>query len=205
VLALLLASALRAIARGSPRLARVAPVLGLVVALALTVGAAARLAPYTPGGGSGGARPGWTSWSADPDQWLRPLITALEGSRVGGAYASYWVAYALTFDAHGRVTSADPGNDRYPPYLAAIARRRRQAWVFPRPSRLTALNAAVGVHPWLPARSLSLTDFVRYLRHHDVAYRCRNAGYFTVVYPARVVGASGPGHALDIGPPSISG
>ena len=185
VLALLVASALVAIARRSSRLARAAPVLGLAAALALTVGAAVRLAPYAPGGGSGGARAGWTSWQPDPDRWLRPLLTALERSHVRGAYAGYWVAYALTFDAHGQVTAADPGVDRYPPYLTAIARSQDQAWVFPRSSTLGALDAAVGAHPWLPDWSVTPASLESYLNLHGIAYRSANAGYFTVVYPAR--------------------
>ena len=190
VLALLVASALCELGRASSRLARAVPVLGMIAALALTAGAAARLAPYVPLAGSNGSRSGWTSWKADPDEWLRPLVTTLERSHVGGAYAGYWVAYALTFEAHGQVVAADPGNDRYPPYLSAIARSPRQAWVFPRPSTLKALNAAVGVHPWLPGRYWALADFESYLRRHNVAYRSESSGYFTIVYPARAVGAA---------------
>jgi len=190
VLALLVASALCRVGRGSSQLARAAPFVGLIAALALTAGAAARLAPYVPLAGSNGSRSGWTSWKADPDEWLRPLVTTLERSHVGGAYAGYWVAYALTFEAHGQVVAADPGNDRYPPYLSAIARSPRQAWVFPRPSTLKALNAAAGVHPWLPGRYWALADFESYLRRHNVAYRSENSGYFTIVYPARAVGAA---------------
>ena len=58
VLALLVASALSAIASRSSRVARAVPALGLAAALALTAGAAVRLAPYAPGGGSGGAATG---------------------------------------------------------------------------------------------------------------------------------------------------
>ena len=190
VLALLVASALCELGRGSSRLARAAPVAGLIAALALTAGAAARLAPYAPFAGSTGSRSGWTSWTADPNEWIRPLVTALERSHVGGAYAGYWVAYALTFEAHGHVTAADPGVNRYPPSLAAVAQSPRQAWVFPRQSALGALNAAVGAHPWLPGRDWALADFESYLRRHNVAYRSENSGYFTIVYPARAVGAA---------------
>ncbi len=159
VLALLAASALCEVGRRPSRLARAAPVLGLVAALALTAGAAGRLAPYVPLAGSSGSRSGWTSWSADPDEWVRPLVGALERSHVEGAYVTYWVAYTVTFEAHGQVVAADPGTDRYPPYLAAIARSPRQAWVFPTPSALDALNAAVGLHPWLLGRGWALADF----------------------------------------------
>jgi 4-amino-4-deoxy-L-arabinose transferase-like glycosyltransferase len=187
VLALLVASALCDLARRHSRFARSAPALGLIAALALTVGAAAQLAPYTPLAGNNSARPGWTSWRADPSRWLQPLTDVLEHSHVRAAYSGYWVAYALTFESHGRVLAADPGTDRYPPYLAAIARNRRQAWVFPRPSTLSALNAAVGAHPWLPDRFLTLAGFRTYLRRHDIAYRSENAGYFTIVLPASTV------------------
>jgi 4-amino-4-deoxy-L-arabinose transferase-like glycosyltransferase len=190
VLALLVASALCEVGRRSSRLARAAPVLGLIAALALTTGASAHLAPYVPLAGSSGSRSGWTSWSTDPDEWVRPLVTALERSHVQGAYVAYWVAYTVTFEAHGQVVAADPGTDRYPPYLTAIARSPRQAWVFPTPSALDALNAAVGLHPWLLGRGWALADFESYLSRHDVAYRNEDAGYFTVVYPARAVAAA---------------
>ena len=187
VLALLAASALCALARGSSRVARAAPVLGVIAALALTAGAAVRLAPYVPLAGSHGARATWTSWSADPNQWIRPLVTALERAHVGGAYAGYWIAYPLTFSARGRLVAADPAIDRYPPYLAAVRRSSRQAWVFPRQSTLGALNAAVGAHPWLPDGGVTAASLMSYLERHGVAYRVENAGFFTIVYPARAV------------------
>ena len=187
VLALLAASALCELGRISSRLARAAPVFGVLAVLALFTGAALQLAPYVPLAGSRGSRSGWTSWTADPNQWIRPPVTALERAHVGGAYAGYWVAYALTFEASGHVVAADPGVDRYPPYLAVVAQSPRQAWVFPRPSTLTALNAAVGAHPWLPDWSLTLSDFEDYLKRHALAYRRENAGYFVVVYPAHPV------------------
>ena len=169
------------------RQARTAPGLSLVAALALTAGAAARLAPYVPLAGTSGPRSGWTSWTTDPDQWVRLPIAALERSHVGGVYAGYWVAYTLTFEARGRVVAADPGLDRYPPYLVAAERSRHQAWVFPRPSTLSAFNRAVGAHTWLPFGSLTLADFESYLKGHGIAYRSESAGYFTIVYPAHGV------------------
>ena len=190
VLALLVASALCEIGRRPSRLARAAPALGLIAALVLTMAAAGQLAPYVPLAGSSGSHSGWTSWSADPDEWVRPLVTTLERSHVEGAYVTYWVAYTVTFEAHGHVVATDPGMDRYPPYLAAIARSPGQAWVFPTPSALDALNAAVGLHPWLLGRGWALADFEAYLSAHDVAYRTEDAGYFTIVYPARAVAAA---------------
>ena len=187
MLALVLASTLCEAARSSSRPARAAPVLGLVAVLALTAGAALRLAPYVPLAGSQGPRSGWTSWSADPNAWIQPLVTALESAHVRGAYAGYWVAYVLAFEAHGHVVAADPAIDRYPPYLAAVVRSPRQAWVFPRQATLGALNAAVGAHPWLPDGNLTLADFEAYLKRNAVAYRREDAGYFTIVYPARAV------------------
>ena len=187
VLALLAASGLWELGRAFPRLARVAPAAGVIAALVLTAGAAARLAPYVPLSHSVGSRSGWTSWSSDPSEWIRPLVVALERSQVGGAYAGYWVAYPLTFEAHGRLVAADPAVNRRPAYLAAVARSPRQAWVFPRASTLGALNAAVGAHPWLPDGSLTLADFAGYLQRHGIAYRSENAGYFTIVYPSRPV------------------
>jgi hypothetical protein len=106
---------------------------------------------------------------------------------VDGAYAGYWVAYPLTFSARERVVGADPSVNRYPPYLAAAARSSRQAWVFPRQSTLKALDAAVGAHPWLPDSTLTLAAFESYLKLHAIAYRSEDAGYFTIVYPARAV------------------
>jgi 4-amino-4-deoxy-L-arabinose transferase-like glycosyltransferase len=189
VLALLVASGLWELGSRRPRLARAAPAAGLIAALALTAGAAVRLAPYIPLAGSDGARSGWTSWRADPDAWLRPLAAALERSHAGGAYAGYWLAYPLTFESHGRVVASDPAVDRYPPYQTAVAQSPRQAWVFPRPSpsSLLALNAAAGAHPWLVGRGWSLADFESYLTRQGVAYRTEDAGYFTIVYPQRAV------------------
>ena len=185
VLALLVASALSAIARRPSRLARAAPVLGLVAALALTAAAAARLAPYVPLAGSSGSRSSWTSWRADPNEWLRPLLTTLERSHVRTVYAGYSLAYPLTFEAHGRVVASYAGDAHYPPYLAVVARSRRQAWVFPTPSALGALDALDSVQLWLP--SVTLADLESYLKQHAVPYRIQSAGYFTIVYPARAV------------------
>ena len=190
VLALLVASALCEVGRRPSRLARAAPVLGLIAVLALTAGAVGRLAPYVPVAASDGAQSGWTTWSADPDEWVRPLVSALERSHVEGAYVTYWVAYTVTFEAHNQVVAVDPGMDRYPPYLAAIARSSRQAWVFPRPSALGALNAAVGVHSWLLGRSWTSADFENYLGQYRIPYSTEDAGYFTIVYPARAVPAT---------------
>jgi 4-amino-4-deoxy-L-arabinose transferase-like glycosyltransferase len=190
VLALLVASALSGISRRYSRLVRAAPVVGLIAALALTVGALTQLAPYVPLAVGSSARPSWTSWRADPGQWLQPLVTALGRARVSDAYAGYWVAYTLTFETHGRVVAVDPSADRYPPYLAAIARSRRQAWVFPRASTVNTLNAAVGAHPWLPDGSLTVTDLETYLKRHGVTYHRGYAGCFTIVYPAHAVAAT---------------
>ena len=147
----------------------------------------ARRAPYVPLAGTQGPRSGWTSWSADPDQWVRPLVTALERAHVTGAYASYWVAYPLTFEARGRLVAADPRVNRYPAYLAAAERSSRQAWIFPRAATLSALNAAAGTHAWLPDGSLTEADLESYLARHRIAYRAESAGYFTIVYPARAL------------------
>ncbi len=185
VLALLVASALCALARRSPRLARAAPALGLIAALLMTVFAAARLAPYARLASSGSARATWTNWRANPDQWLTPLVGALDRSHVAHVYAGYWVAYALTFETAGKVVATDPGDDRYRPYLAAIERSSRQAWVFPRSGTLQALNAAVGSHPWVP--SITLPQLERYLKQRNVAYRCEVAGFFAIVCPIHAV------------------
>ncbi|MGO8683665.1 MAG: glycosyltransferase family 39 protein [Thermoleophilia bacterium] len=187
VLALLAASALGGLGRRYSLRARVAPAVGLIAALALTLTAAAQLAPYVPLAGTQGARSGWTSWQADPNGWLRPLVTALERRHVQGAYAGYWIAYALTFESHGHVVAADPSDDRYPLYLAEITRSPRQAWVFPRQSTLAALNAAAGAHSWLPNGSLTLAEFADYLNSNAVPYQMVDAGYFTIVYPAHAV------------------
>ena len=186
VLALLAASALCDLPRRPSRLARSAPALGLIVALVLTLSAAARLAPYVPIAGSSGARSGWTSWRTDPDQWLQPLVAALDRSHLKHVYAGYWVAYALAFESGGKVVATDPGVDRYHPYLAAIERSDRQAWVFPRPCALPALDAAVGAHPWLP--SFTLAHLERDLKRHKLVYRTANAGYFTIVWTDHAVG-----------------
>jgi 4-amino-4-deoxy-L-arabinose transferase-like glycosyltransferase len=186
VLSLLVASAASELA-GRFSLPRLVPALGLVAALALTSGAAARLAPYTPVGGAGSPRSGWTSWADDPRQWLQPLVSALQVSGARDIYAGYWIAYPLTFETGGRIVAGDPGVDRYPPYLEVVARSPRQAWVFPTLTTLAEFNRTVGAHPWLPERSLTLSDFKGYLNSLGVTYRCERAGYFTIVYPTRPV------------------
>ena len=187
VVALLAASGLRELLRRSPRLLRAAPSLGVAAALALTVAAAVQLVPYMPVVGSQGSRATWKSWAADPDGWVGPPAAALERAHVKGAYAGYWVAYPLTFKTHGAVVAADPGVDRYPPYLAAAENSPRQAWVFVRPAAERALNAVAGAHPWSIDGSLTSTALMDYLRRHRVAYRAEHAGFFIIVYPARAV------------------
>ena len=140
-----------------------------------------------PALGSHGPRATWTSWTADPNGWVKPLVAALERAHVSGAYAGYWLAYPLTFEARGRVVAADPGVNRYPPYLAAAEHSPRQAWVFARSATLPALNVAAGAHPWSVDWSLTAADLKSYLRRHGVAYRVESAGFFTIVYPARAV------------------
>lgn len=165
---------------------RCLPALAVIVALTMSLTAAARLAPYTPLATSGGARSTWTSWRSDPNrQWLGPLVRTLEGPPVCHAYAGYWVAYVLMFESKGGVVASDPGDDRYPPYLAAVERSSRQAWVFARPSTLHQLNTVAGTHQWDP--SIGLGDFERALSGRHVPYRSAVAGLFEIVYPQRAV------------------
>ena len=187
VLALLVASGLLELARNHSRVAHYAPVLGLVAAIALTAGAASRIAPYVPAPGIHGPRATLTSWTTDPNGWIKPLVAALERAHVSGAYTGYWLAYPLAFEAGGRVVAADPGVNRYPPYLAAARQSPRQAWVFVRPAAVPALDAAAGPHPWSIYGSLGRDTLCDYLRHQRVAYDVENAGFFTIVYPARTV------------------
>ena len=185
-LCLLLAAALFAIASLRPsRLFKAVPVLGVVAALALTAGAVMRVAPYTPLAIAGAPRPGWTVWRSDPDTWLQPLILALANSHERYVYTGYWISYTLAFEARGAVVASDPGDYRYTPYLLSIARSPNPAWVFPRPSATQALDAAAGPHPWLMGRAWTLTEFESYLDDRHVRYRAQDAGFFTIVYPAR--------------------
>lgn len=190
VLGLLAASALDAIGRRPARVARAAPAVGLAAALAVTIGSATLLAPYTPLSASYSSRATWSTWHADPDLWQQPVLRALKRANRNYAYASYWVAYALAFESGGRVISADPATDRYPPYLAAIERSRQPAWIFVRPSALSALNAAAGPHDWSPAALWRLDRFEALLRSRGLPFRTENAGLFTIVYPSRPVSPS---------------
>lgn len=99
------------------------------------------------------------------------------------AYAGYWVAYALTFQSHGRLLVSDPGNDRYPTYLRPGGADSRLAWVFPRRSTLGALDAVVGAHPWFPGGSVTPARLERSLRLSGFSFRSEPAGYFTIVLP----------------------
>jgi hypothetical protein len=128
------------------------------------------------------------------------IISAPVDRRIMAAIANrgWSVRQGLLLRFLGAVLAVDPSMDRYPPYLAAIARSRRQAWVFPRPSTLSALNAAVGAHPWLPDRALPLAGFRAYLRQHDIAYRSENAGLFTIVLPASAVALPSVAAAIPV-------
>ena len=186
VLALLGASALSALARPR-RLALAAPALALIAAFGLTAATAFRVAPFVPLPATGGSRVQWTTWRSNPDLWPRPLIAALERSKTTAVYADYWVAYVLDFGAGDRIVAADPRVNRYPPYLAAVERSRRPAWVFVRPSALSALDAAAGPHAWTLGGAWTPQNFETYLNTRRDSYRVENAGWFTIVLPSRPV------------------
>jgi len=187
VLALLAASALVAVGRRAKPYLRAAPLLGLTIALVATMATTVRLGSLAPLGPGGAARSSWAAWRADPDLWQPPLIAALRRSNQRYVYAGYWVSYPLDFEANGAVVASDPGNCRYAPYLVRIAQSTDPAWVFPRPACEKALDFADGGPPGLIGQGWSLRDFEKYLDREGVTYRTEDAGYFTIVYPARSV------------------
>ena len=187
VLALLAASALVAVGRRAQPYLRAAPLLGLTIALVATMATTVRLGPLAPLGPGGATRSSWTAWRADPDLWQQPLMAALQRSDQRYVYAGYWISYPLDFAAKGSVVASDPGNCRYLPYLASIVRSADPAWVFPRPACEKALDFADGSPPGSIGQGWTLTDFERYLESEGLEYRTQDAGYFTIVYPARPV------------------
>jgi 4-amino-4-deoxy-L-arabinose transferase-like glycosyltransferase len=204
VLALLVGSGLDAAGRrlaapgsaGPPQgpwrewLLRSLPALGVAGALAATLTAAAGLSPYTPLRASDGSRTGWTTWRSDPDVWQRALLAALERTHIRYAYASYWIAYSLSFEAHGRVTAVDPSVDRYPPYLALVDHSARPTWIFVRPAAVGALDAAAGPHDWVPGPAWQLDAFEASLQRLGDPCRVIDAGPFAIVYPRYAIAAS---------------
>jgi 4-amino-4-deoxy-L-arabinose transferase-like glycosyltransferase len=189
--ALAAAAARTAAARGwrpeaRRRLRAAVLVLPAAAALALTAAAVPRLAPYAPLAVPGSPRPTWTAWRAEPGVWQARTVASLERADVHTAFASYWAAYALTFAAHGGVVFSDPFDWRYRPYLEAVLRSPRSAWLFPRASTLALLQEMAGQHSWLVG-SVTQAQLESYLHARGIGFDSWQTGYFTVVRPWRAV------------------
>jgi hypothetical protein len=163
-------------------------VLVVAAGLALTLGAAGRLAPYVPS--STPATAGWFSWRSNPNAYLLPTVSALEHAGVRDVYAGYWAAYDLAFEADGGLTVSDVTSfARYLPYLAEIESSERTAWLFPSAAGGPALGAnglpVPSLAPGCIGGSGCLTqqELQSYLTATHDPYRRIVAGDFVAVLP----------------------
>jgi hypothetical protein len=86
-------------------------------------------------------------------------IGALRRAGVHQAWAGYWTAHRLAFESDGGITSASALIVRHQPYVDAVARSTRPAWLYPtddpRAPALVAALTSLGV----PAREVRTEHF----------------------------------------------
>lgn len=99
------------------------------------------------------------------------LLALLRTHHVRDAYASYWIAYRVTFESQGRTNVASSDYDRYPPMNATVAQSPHPAYLF-------------------IASSKTVRSFESWCHEHQVRYRVWRRGDFTVVQPATKITSS---------------
>jgi hypothetical protein len=106
------------------------------------------------------------------------LIDRLDALGVRHAFASYWIAYPVTFETREHVVVAPVLGTRFTPYDDAVRADPRPAWILLDGSRATR-------------------RFERVLRRRGIAYRSVRAGDFVIVLPrARVIPEGVDTHAI---------
>lgn len=167
-------------------------VVVLVVALGFTLGALGHTTPDQPNRLVASQRT-WTTWQADPDSWLDPLIATLRSERVYDVYAGYWLGNVLAFTSHETITTTDTPFIRYRPYTVAVESSPRTAWIFVNPARRAALVAETSQSLLDPGciRSkrgcLALPIFEKFLENTHDPFRVVADQEFFVVLPMRAV------------------
>ena len=97
------------------------------------------------------------------------LARDLERLGIRHLYTDYWTCYKVAFLTREKITCAvlgsslEPGNNRYPPYVAAVANDPHAAYVFPSDSLQTAALIAKAATPGWRYRQVSLDGYVAYL------------------------------------------
>ena len=182
---------------GVPLLLRSAPLVAIIaVALAATLVASTKLEPYRPEISPG--RMSWFSWRSDPNEAAVALAAGLERDGIHDAYAGYWVAYVLDFEARGALiaTNAGPTYVRYQPYLELVEHSHDPAWIFADP-RFRGQNAEAFSTKFLDlgcatarARCLQVGTLERWLSRRRTHFSVVNIGSFTVVRPGRPTSAA---------------
>ena len=61
---------------------------------------------------------------------MGPVIQALEARHIDAVFASYWIAYRLTFETREKVIASGVDTERYAPYGEFVRRSPTSAWVF---------------------------------------------------------------------------
>jgi hypothetical protein len=96
------------------------------------------------------------------------LLRLLAAHKVRDAYANYWIAYRVMFEAGGRTVVAPYDYDRYPPINAVVDASPDPAYLFVSASR-------------------TIVSFETWCRERHVGYQAWRLGGFTVVRPAKKV------------------
>jgi len=96
------------------------------------------------------------------DDGLRQLIAE---HAITDAYANYWIAYRIAFEAGGRIRVAPDDLDRYPPLTSGVAASKDPAYLF------VAASRTVGA-------------FEGWCRAAGIGYQAWTSGGFTAVQPA---------------------
>ncbi len=110
------------------------------------------------------------------------LLHLLAAHGITDAYASYWIAYRVTFETGGRATVTPDDYDRYPPIAQQVSASPDPAYLF-----ISASRTAAAFQAWCS--------------EHAIAYRAWSDGGFTVVRPAKkVTPAVVPATVLDDSP-----
>jgi hypothetical protein len=136
------------------------------------------------------------SWS-DPNVMVAQVADHLVRLGIDDAYAGYWIAYKLDFEADGRlsVATVPPDLQPRPAYADAVRRTSRAAWLFVPPSQV-----ADGIFEFGSVTGPSgygEETFEEVLNGHHITYHVVDAGLLQAVVPAA------PVTLADLHPPTV--